>query len=203
MFLITRKIIFNWLMVDSYPNAVSQFRKVEAMETIDMIKNIDRPRWYAAYTLPRHEKAVAHRLVQQKIESYLPLYPAVRCWNHRRIEVELPLFPGYVFVKMLLADRIRILSRPGIIRLVSFDGHPAVLPDDEIERLQSSLAIWKATPYPFLTAGKQVRIKSGPFAGLEGKILRRKGKIRLLVTLDLIQSAMLLELDAAEAQLAS
>jgi len=173
------------------------------MQTSDVIKNIDRLRWYVAYTLPRHEKAVGDRLLQQNIESYLPLYPAVRCWNQRRAEIELPLFPGYVFVKMLLADRIRILSRPGIIRLVSFDGHPAVLPDDEIERLKSSLAIWKATPYPFLTAGKQVRIKSGPFAGLEGKILRRKGKIRLLVTLDLIQSAMLLELDAAEAQLAS
>ena len=139
------------------------------METTDRIKNIDRPRWYAAYTLPRHEKAVADRLVQQKVESYLPLYSAVRCWNHRRVEVELPLFPGYVFVKMLLADRIRILSRPGIIRLVSFNGNPAVLPDEEIERLKSSLAIWKATPYPFLTAGKQVRIKSGPFAGWRAK----------------------------------
>jgi transcription antitermination factor NusG len=117
------------------------------------------------------------------------------------MEVELPLFPGYVFVKMLLDDRVRILSRPGIIRLVSFSGSPAVLPDEEIERLQSSLMIWKAKPYPFLTAGKQVRIKSGCFAGLEGKILRRKGKIRLLVTLELIQSAMLLEVDAAEAQL--
>jgi len=178
-------------------------RKVEAMEAIDVVKNIDKPQWYAAYTLPRHEKAVADRLVQQTVESYLPLYSAVHCWNHRRVEVELPLFPGYVFVKMLHSDKFRILSRPGIIRLVSFNGNPAILPDEEIERLQSSLAIWKATPYPFLTAGKQVRIRSGPFAGLEGKILRRKGKMRLLVTLDLIQSAMLLELDAAEAQLAS
>jgi transcription antitermination factor NusG len=85
---------------------------------------------------------------------------------------------------------------------VSFSGSPAVLADEEIERLQSSLVIWKAKPYPFLTAGKQVQIKSGPFAGLKGKILRRKGKMRLVVTLELIQSAMLLELDAAEAQLA-
>src|SRR5438876_7912856 len=172
------------------------------MEIIDMVKNVDRPRWYAAYTLPRHEKAVADRLINQNVESYLPLYSAVRCWHQRQIEVELPLFPGYVFVKMLLADRSRILSRPGIIRLVSFNGNPAVISDEEIESLQSSLVIWKAKPYPFLTAGKQVRIRSGPFAGLEGRILRRKGKMRLLVTLDFIQSAMLLELDAAEAQLA-
>ncbi|MBS1801666.1 MAG: UpxY family transcription antiterminator [Acidobacteria bacterium] len=172
------------------------------METIDIGRNIDGPRWYAAYTLPRHEKAVAGRLTQQKVESYLPLYSAVRSWNHRRIEVELPLFPGYVFVKMRLADRARVLSRPGIIRLVSFNGNPAVLPDEEMKRLQLSLVLWKAKPYPFLIAGKQVRIKSGPFAGLEGRILRRKGAMRLLITLDLIQSAMLLELDAAEAQLA-
>jgi len=203
MFLITRKNTVNSPKVDTLSDCHTTVRKVEAMQKSEVIKNIDRPRWYVAYTLPRHEKAVADRLVQQNVQSYLPLYPAVRFWNHRRIEVELPLFPGYVFIRMLLADRIRILSRPGIIRLVSFNGNPAVLPDEEVERLQSSLAIWKATPYPFLTAGKQVRIKSGPFAGLEGKILRRKGKIRLLVTLDLIQSAMLLELDAAEAQLAS
>jgi transcription antitermination factor NusG len=172
------------------------------METTGLPKEIDRPCWYVVYTLPRHEKAVANRLISQKVTSYLPLYSAVRCWNHRRVEVELPLFPGYVFVRMLLSDRIRILSRPGIIRLLSVNGNLAVFPDEEMENLRSSLAVWKAKPYPFLTSGKQVRIKSGPFAGLEGTILRRKGKMRLLVTLDLIQSAMLLELDAAEAQLA-
>jgi transcription antitermination factor NusG len=172
------------------------------MEALGLVKDIDRPRWYVAYTLPRHEKAVANRLVSQKVTSYLPLYSAVRCWNRRRVEVELPLFPGYVFVRMLVSDRIRILSRPGIIRLLSVNGNLAVLPDEEMQRLQSSLALWKAKPYPFLISGKQVRIKSGPFAGLEGTILRRKGKMRLLVTLDLIQSAMLLELDAAETQLA-
>ena len=173
------------------------------METIGLVKEIDRPRWYVVYTLPRHEKAVANRLISQRITSYLPLYSTVRCWNQRRVEVELPLFPGYVFVRMLLSDKIRILSRPGIIRLLSANGNLVVFSDEEMESLQSSLAIWKAKPYPFLTSGKQVRIKSGPFAGLEGTILRRKGKMRLLVTLDLIQSAMLLEVDAAEAQLAS
>ena len=173
------------------------------METTGSVTNIDRPRWYVAYTLPRHEKAVANRLISQNVESYLPLYSAGHGWNHRRVEVELPLFPSYVFIRMLLSDRIRILSRPGIIRLLSVSGNLAVFPDQEMENLQTSLATWKATPYPFLTSGKKVRLKSGPFAGLEGTILRRKGKMRLVVTLDLIQRAILLELDAAEAQLAS
>src|SRR3989442_15157210 len=130
------------------------------METIGIVENIDKPRWYVAYTLPRHEKAVASRLTNQKVESYLPLYSAVRSWKHRRVEVELPLFPGYVFVRMLLSDRIRVLSRPGIIRLLSVNGDLAVFPDEEMQSLQSSLTIWKAKPYPFLTSGKQVRIKS-------------------------------------------
>src|SRR5258708_15650351 len=116
---------------------------------IDRIKNIDRPRWYAAYTLPRHEKAVADRLGQQRVESYLPLYPAVRCWNHRRVEVNLPLFPGYVFVKMFLTDSGRILSRPGIIRLVSFSGGPAIRPDEGIETMMQSLRVCRATHFSF------------------------------------------------------
>lgn len=155
-----------------------------------------------AYTLPRHEKSVADRLIHQDMETFLPLYASMRKWNRRLVEVQLPLFPGYVFVKMLITDRVRVLEHPGVIRLVGFNGNAAALPEGEIERLRSLLAIWKAEPYPFLTTGAQIRIKSGPFANLEGRIIRRKGKMRLIVSLELIQRAILLEMDAAEAQLA-
>ena len=172
------------------------------MESLE-VGNTETPNWCVAYTVPRHEKAVAIRLSSQEIISFLPLYSEVRCWGRRRLQVELPLFPGYVFVRMLLADKIRVLSQPGVIRLLAVNGHMAVVPDNEIQSLQSSLATWKATPFPFLASGKKVRIKSGPFAGFVGTILRRNGKRKLLITLELIQSAMLLDLDAAEAQLAS
>lgn len=176
----------------------------EPLAQLDIMRNADmRPQWYAAYTLPRHEKSVADRLKSQDVETYLPLYSLVRTWNRRRVEVELPLFPGYVFVKMIITARVRVLAHPGVIRLVGFNGNAVALPDGEIERLRSSLATWKAEPYPFLTAGKQVKIKSGPFVGFQGRIIRRKGKMRLIVSLELIQSAILLEMDAAEAQLAS
>lgn len=174
------------------------------MTQIEPIRGIDaKPHWYVAYTLLRHEKAVADRLKDQGVETYLPLYSSIRDWNHRRVEVELPLFPGYVFVKMIITDRVRVLAHPGVIRLVGFNGSAVALPDGEVEKLRSSLAFWKAEPYPFLVAGKQVKIKSGPFAGLVGRIIRRKGKMRLIVSLDFIQRAILLEMDAAEAQLAS
>ena len=168
------------------------------------MRNVDmRPHWYAAYTLPRHEKSVADRLSSHEVETYLPVYSVGRTWNRRRAEVELPLFPGYVFVKMIIANKVRILAHPGVIRLVGFNGSAVALPDGEIETLRSSLANYKAEPYPFLTVGKRVKITSGPFSGLEGRIIRRKGKMRLIVSLELIQRAILLEVDAAETQLGS
>lgn len=172
------------------------------MNTDDLFEN-RTVRWYAAYTLPRHEKAVADRLVREEFETYLPLYWAVRRWNLRAVKIELPLFPGYVFVKMTITNRVRVLAHPGVIRLVGFNGKAVALPDDEIETLRSSLAIYRAEPYPHLSAGKQIRIRSGPFAGLEGRIVRRKGKMRLITSIELIQGSILLELDAAEAHLAN
>jgi transcription antitermination factor NusG len=166
-------------------------------------KDPDERLWYVAYTLPRHEKAVADRLSYQNLETYLPLYSSARLWNQRRVEVELPLFPGYVFVKLIHKERVRVLGRPGIIRFVGCNGKATPLPDGEVEQLRSSLAIWEAEPYPFLTPGKQVRIKSGPFAGLEGQIIRRKGKRRLVVSFELIQRAILVDIDAVDAQLVS
>jgi transcription antitermination factor NusG len=174
------------------------------MATIEALKTVEeKSHWYAIYTLPRHEKVIADRLIEREVETFLPLYRAVRRWNRRRAEVELPLFPGYVFAKIFLNNKVRVLSHPGVIRFVSFNGKPATLPDDEIETLRSSLALCKAEPYPFLTAGRPVKIKSGPLAGLEGRVLRRKGKLRVVVSIELIERAIVLEVDVADAQLAS
>lgn len=177
----------------------------EALVSIDSLRTSGdgSSRWYAIYTLARHEKVIADRLIHREVETFLPLYRAVRRWNRRLAEVELPLFPGYVFVKMFIKNRVRVLSHPGVIRLVSFNGRPVNLPDQEIDALRSSLAVCNAEPYPFLSAGRQVRIKSGPLAGLQGRVLRRKGKLRVVVSIELIERAIVLELDAADAQLAS
>jgi transcription antitermination factor NusG len=173
------------------------------MQILEPSTQIEIRRWYVAYTLPRHEKAIANRLCLEAIGSYVPLYVEVRCWKHRRLHVERPLFPSYVFVRMARAERVRVLSLPGVVRLLTLDGEIAAIPDDEMERIQSCVDKWKAQPFPFFISGKRVRIKSGPFAGLEGTILRRNGKRKLIVTLDLIQSAMLLDLEVAQTQLVS
>src|SRR5579864_9839500 len=76
--------------------------------------------WFVLRTHPRHEKCVAERARGRQVESFLPLYRSVRYWKDRRKELELPLFPGYVFVHMALRDRLQVLQLPGVVHFVSF-----------------------------------------------------------------------------------
>src|ERR1700757_2237747 len=84
-------------------------------------------KWYAAYTCANHERRVAQQLAERRVDSFFPTYPSVRRWRDRRKELQLPLFPNYVFVRMDLADRIRVLQIPGVVNLVTFQGRPAAL----------------------------------------------------------------------------
>jgi transcription antitermination factor NusG len=175
--------------------------KEQVMENITSAETRTDQHWYIAYTLPRHEKAIAQRLSGGRLSCYLPLYSEARSWKQRRVQLELPLFPCYVFVRMHLEAKTSLLSVPGVVRLLAASGAAVIFPDEEMEALQASLKRWSARPYPFHCSGRRIRLKSGPFAGLEGSILRRNGKRELIVSLDLIQSSMLLEIDTADAQL--
>ena len=122
--------------------------------------------WYAAYTSSRHEKTVAEHLRQREVECFLPLYETVRRWNNGRHRVQLPLFPSYVFVRMEVRNKLRVLQVPGLVQLVTFQGAPAALPDAEIETLRSALAAGvMAQPYRYLSVGSKVEICTRPFAG--------------------------------------
>ena len=89
--------------------------------------------WYAAYTCANHENRVASELQLRSVEHFLPLYRSVRRWRDRRVRLELPLFPGYVFVRLALCDRLRVLQVPSVVRLVGFGGLPTAVPDDQVE----------------------------------------------------------------------
>ena len=165
---------------------------------IDFAPGADSQPWYAAYTRPRHEKAVAEHLAFRQVETYLPLYLSARQWAGRRALVQMPLFPGYVFVRISAGERGRVLEHPSVLRLVTFGGRPAPLADSEIERLRAALELGRAEPFPFLIPGKRVRVKSGPLVGVEGTIVRRKGKMRLVVSVEAIQRSIIFDLDAAD-----
>jgi len=152
--------------------------------------------WYAAYTCARHEKRVAEQLDGRGVESFLPLYGVLRRWKDRRVHLQLPLFPGYVFVHLALRERKRVLEVPGVVRLVSFNGLPCPIPDPQMEALRRGLvASLGAQPHPFLTVGRRVRIIRGPLQGFEGVLLRHRGLARIVLSLELIQRSISVSLE--------
>jgi transcription antitermination factor NusG len=173
------------------------------METLDRrngsTARSDATRWYAAYTCANHEKRVAEQLGAREVEYFLPLHESVRKWKDRRVRLQLPLFPGYIFVHMALCDRLKVQQVPGLARLVGFDGTPAELPEQEIETLRMSLVNGvRAEPHRYLVAGRRVRVMNGPMAGLRGILTRKKSNARLVVSLELIQRAIAVEIDEAD-----
>jgi len=159
------------------------------------------PHWYAVYTSANHEKRVALQLGQRSVEHFLPLYDSQRRWKDRRVQLQLPLFPGYVFIHLALRDRLQVLQIPGVAKLVGFNGTPTALAPEEIETLRRGLqGGLRAEPHPFLTVGRRVRIIAGPFAGLEGILKRKKSNLRVVVSLELIQRAVAVDVDAADVQ---
>lgn len=156
-------------------------------------------RWYAAHTSANHEKRVAEQLAARSVEHFLPTYSSVRRWKDRSMKLDRPLFAGYVFVRMDLRQRLHILNLRGVATLVSFCGIPASLPDPEIDALRLSLARGVAAePHPYLVAGKTVCLLSGPLAGLTGILVRRKSGARFVVSVNLIQRSLAVELNEAD-----
>jgi transcription antitermination factor NusG len=156
-------------------------------------------RWYAAYTRANHERRVAEQLGTRSVEHFLPLYSSVRQWKDRRVNLDMPLFPGYVFVRMALRDRLPVLQVPGVACLVGFNGTPAALPADEIETLRAGLVDGvKVQPHPYLAVGQRVTLQSGPLAGLIGILLRRKSGARFVVSVNLIKRSVALEIDETD-----
>lgn len=156
-------------------------------------------RWYAVYTCANHEKRVAVQLARNSVEHFLPLYEAVRCWKDRRVRLQLPLFPGYVFVRMALKCRFHVLSIPSVVRLVGFNGSPTPLADDEMQALRNGLTHrLRAEPHPYVTVGRRARIIRGPLEGREGVLVRKRGNFRVVLSIDLIQRSIALEIDVAD-----
>jgi transcription antitermination factor NusG len=161
----------------------------------------DQALWYAVYTAPRHEKSVARQMDGTGVDHFLPLYRSVHRWKDRRMEVELPLFPGYVFVHVAFENRLQVLRLSGVVHIVCFNGKPAPLPENEIEALRAGLSRsgW-VEPHPYLKIGRRVRVRSGPMAGVIGILVRRKDKFRVVLSVDLIKQAVALEVDVADVE---
>jgi transcription antitermination factor NusG len=153
--------------------------------------------WYALQVRPRYEKQVSQALHRKGFEDFLPLQSLRRRWSDRWKEVEFPLFPGYLFCRLDDRNRMPVLTVPGVIRIVGSGTDLTPVPEKEIQDLQivvhSGLTL---EPWPYLKKGQRVMIVVGNLTGVEGILLKKKGMNRLVVSVDLLQRSVALEIDA-------
>lgn len=159
------------------------------------------PVWFAAYTTPRHEKAVARHFEVRNVEHFLPLMRTVRRWkNGCKVAVEFPVFPNYLFVRTSQSASSRLLNVPGLLAFVGQGRTALAIPDGEIDRLRRELPLRKYEPHPYLVAGCKVRIAAGPLAGAHGVLVRMKSSLRVVLSIDLIRQSVAVEVDADEVE---
>lgn len=159
----------------------------------------DSSAWYALYTRSRHEKQVAAYLERQQIETFLPLRRVWSSRQDRKITIQIPALPGYLFVRCTLYAETRALIKraTGVLRLVENAGRPAVIPEAQIESLRSALAhSFNAEGHPYLKVGDRVRVVRGPMEGAEGFLVRvAENRHRLVIAVDYVNQALSVEID--------
>ena len=152
--------------------------------------------WYAVYVRSHHEKKVHQLLLEEGVESSLPLIKTTRKWSDRKKKVEIPLFRGYVFVKIDIdRDKLNILQTDGVVKFIGIWNKPSRIPDEEIHWIHMmvekdpEVQIEKEIP-----VGQKVRIMTGPFKGIEGVVLRSGNQSRLVVVIESIMHAVSVEI---------
>jgi transcription antitermination factor NusG len=153
-------------------------------------------KWYAIYTRPRHEKKVYDLLIEKKQEVFLPMVTQVRLWKDRKKKVDMPLFTSYLFVNFDYKYRFDILQTHGIVKIVNFNGVPAVIPDWQIESLRRMLERPESVRLEnYIRPGEYVEVTDGPFKEMKGMVKNIKGEDRLVITIDGIMQSVSVEID--------
>jgi transcription antitermination factor NusG len=162
--------------------------------------NLEIPYWFALFVRANQEKKTALRLADRNIEHFLPCCRSLRQWKDRRVSLDMPLFPGYLFVHMPFVDRSKVLTLPNVVSLVGSRTSPAVISDEEISWIRRSAEHGNAAPHDYLKVGERVVITGGVLAGMEGILLRKQSKTRVVVSLDAIARSFAVEIDPALVQ---
>jgi transcription antitermination factor NusG len=155
--------------------------------------------WYALHTRSRHEKRIAERLSSQELETFLPVHRSRNTWkNGVHADVDLPLFPCYLFARASVHERVRLLQHPGVLGFAASSSRPTVIPDEEISVLRAATERLRAEPHPYLSSGDTVRIVAGPLAGMEGILTRRKREYRVVLSIEAIMRSIVVEVSEFE-----
>ena len=151
--------------------------------------------WFALRVRSRSEVAVGDLLGHKGFETYTPTYAEPRTYSDRTRSILAPLFPGYVFCRFDPADRLAIITTPAVQQILTSGGRLAALDVEEIESVRRAAAMISARPHPYLSIGQKVRVQSGALCGVEGFLVSRRSGHRLVISADLLQRAISVELD--------
>lgn len=158
--------------------------------------DVHQARWYVLFVRSNQEKKVAEALRGRDVEYFLPCYKSLRQWKDRRMMLEVPLFPGYVFLRLPLAERARAMTVPNVVTLVGTRNQPSAISEEEIAWIRLGIEHGKAEPYPYLKVGQRVLVTEGVMCGMEGILVRRRNNTRVVVSLDSIARSFVVEIDA-------
>jgi transcription antitermination factor NusG len=150
--------------------------------------------WFALRVKPNYEKPVATALRGKGFEEFLPLFRSRRQWSDRVKTMDLPLFPGYLFCRLKLEDRMPLLTTPGFLYIVGIGKNPEPVDESEIAAIQSVLRSGvPVTPWPYLMVGQKVLLKQGPLRGLEGVLTKIANQHRMYVSVTLLKRSISVE----------
>jgi transcription antitermination factor NusG len=155
--------------------------------------------WFAVWTKSRHESRVYDQLQQRDLDAFLPTVARWSRWKDRKKKIDWPLFPGYCFVHINPAEALPVLKCSGVVSLVSCDGRPAVIPDQEIQGIRTLLSTdLSFDPCPLIKIGQMVEVTAGPLRGVVGHLIRKGTHARLVLSVDLIGQGVSVQVDACD-----
>jgi len=155
--------------------------------------------WYAVWTRSRHEQIVREQIGRKGFEVFLPTITRWSRWKDRKKKIDWPLFPGYCFARFEARERLPILTCTGVVSIVSFDGEPAPVPDQDIDGIRRLVTSeLQYDPCPLVREGMVVEVTHGPLKGVVGRLVRKGAHARLVLSVDLIGQAVSVEVDAAD-----
>ena len=150
--------------------------------------------WFALQVRSRYERVTSAILRDKGYEEFVPMSWVTREWSDRRKKIEIPLFPGYVFCRFDISVLAPILSTVGAIRLLGNGKEAISISNEEIENIQAVMRSGQlATAHTYLKLGQRVRINEGPLSGIEGILINVQNNRRLVLSIDLIQSSIAVE----------
>jgi transcription antitermination factor NusG len=160
-----------------------------------LLFDVHSPHWFVLFVRANQEKKTSLRLSSYEVEHFLPCYRSIRQWKDRRVALDMPLFPGYIFVRLPFLDRMKVLTLPNIVGLVGNKNSPSLVSEEEIDNIRRGIEFGKAAPHPLLTVGQRVEIISGSLSGMQGILLRAQNSTRVVISIAPIARSFAVEVD--------